>query len=73
MKVNDFLDCFHHTIELFEDKNPSLDLRLGRLLKGEKGVWIERKLNSNEFYFKSTQGSFVNDERIINQITQHSL
>jgi hypothetical protein len=70
VKVNDFWIALSYN-ELFEDKN-LIGLKIAKK-KGEKGVWIERKLNSNEFYFKSTQGSFVNDEKIINQITQHSL
>lgn len=54
--------------ELFEDKN-LIGLKIAKK-KGEKGVWIEKKRDSNEFYFKLTQGSLVNDENIINQLVR---
>lgn len=65
VKVNDVWIALSYN-ELFEDKN-LIGLKIAKK-KGEKGVWIEKKRNSNEFYIKSTQGSFVKDEKIINQL-----
>ncbi len=65
VKVNDVWIALSYN-QLFEDKN-LIGLKIAKK-KGEKGVWIEKKRNSNEFYFKSTQGSFVKDEKIINQL-----
>lgn len=65
VKVNDIWFAFSYN-ELFEDNN-LVGLKIAKR-KDEKGIWLERKQNSNDFTFKMTQGSIVNDKNIIQQL-----